>query len=540
MSSSSSPPPNAEFKAANAAANDPESWRCDECFCRNKKEDIICVVCEAPNPNLSAEDVERLKKKKEEEKNKLISMFHTNDDNNSAAPKPTGFGVSTGAAPPSATTFTFGQPQTTTSPEAGKPFVFGAPTANDAAGSSNAQTISPPSATPSFMFGAPSTTSAGSSANTTPITFGSAPAAAAPAGLGFVPTLGDDKKNDEKLKELSDKPDLENEDLLHLGKHSLSRDGYSSYCSWSGTELFGEIDDIYNSVHAICAVYVHGSGECEQLGLGDAVLERRKPTSIDKICMSTLGYKISVTHIAVGALHTLALDATSGKVFSWGCNDDGALGRLGPENQPRPIDGMEGVAVRSIAAGDNHSTFLDDLGRVWLCGTYKDSAGYLGFPNFIKGMSAEPLKRSYDPVRVPGLGTSTSRAVAIASGANHTVVAVESSRGGRGSTAAKSRILEVYAWGNDEFGQLGHGGVEMRILLEEAVLLKHTRRAKRATSYKLHPHPLSWNKKERGPLDRVYASANCTFLVTEEGKVFGCGLNNFAQLGLGQTTAEPI
>ncbi|KAF4680763.1 hypothetical protein FOZ60_013001 [Perkinsus olseni] len=353
MSSSSSPPPNAEFKAANAAANDPE------------------------------------------------------------APKPTGFGVSAEAAPPSATTFTFGQPQTTSSPEDGKPFVFGAPTANEAAG------YPLPSATPSFVFGAPSTTSAGSSANTTPITFGSAPAAAAPAGSGFVPTLGDDKKSDEKLKELSDKPDLENEDLLHLG-----------------------------------SVYVHGSGECEQLGLGDAVLERRKPTSIDKICMSTLGYKISVTQIAVGALHTLALDATSGKVFSWGCNDDGALGRLGPENQPRPIDGMEGVAVRSIAAGDNHSTFLDDLGRVWLCGTYKDSAGYLGFPDFIKGMSAEPLKRSYDPVRVPGLGTSTSRAVAIASGANHTVVAVESSRGGRSSTAAKSRILEVYAWGNDEFGQL--------------------------------------------------------------------------------------
>ncbi|KAF4683923.1 hypothetical protein FOZ62_031889, partial [Perkinsus olseni] len=86
----------------------------------------------------------------------------------------------------------------------------------------------------------------------------------------------------------------------------------------------------------------------------------------------------------------------------------------------------------------------------------------------------------------------------------------------------------------------GTEAVEMRTLLEEAVLLKHTRRAKRATSYKLHPHPLSWNKKERGPLDRVYASANCTFLVTEEGKVFGCGLNNFAQLGLGKTTAEPI
>ncbi|EER11581.1 pheromone response protein, putative, partial [Perkinsus marinus ATCC 50983] len=57
--------------------------------------------------------------------------------------------------------------------------------------------------------------------------------------------------------------------------------------------------------------------------------------------MSTLGHKIAVTQIAVGALHTLALDATSGMVYSWGCNDDGALGRLGQENQPRRIDGLE-------------------------------------------------------------------------------------------------------------------------------------------------------------------------------------------------------
>lgn len=33
-----------------------------------------------PNPNLSAEDVERLKKEKEEQKKKLISMFHSSAD----------------------------------------------------------------------------------------------------------------------------------------------------------------------------------------------------------------------------------------------------------------------------------------------------------------------------------------------------------------------------------------------------------------------------------------------------------------------------
>jgi len=32
-------------------------------------------------------------------------------------------------------------------------------------------------------------------------------------------------------------------------------------------------------------------------------------------------------------MHTLALTA-EGKLYSWGCNDDKALGRLGPENEP--------------------------------------------------------------------------------------------------------------------------------------------------------------------------------------------------------------
>mmetsp|Transcript_5788 Transcript_5788/g.4797 ORF Transcript_5788/g.4797 Transcript_5788/m.4797 type:complete len:89 (+) Transcript_5788:1-267(+) len=79
-----------------------------------------------------------------------------------------------------------------------------------------------------------------------------------------MPTIDTLKNNEEKLKDLTEKPDIDNENLIHMG-----------------------------------SVYVHGSGECDQLGLGDAVLERRKPTSIDKICMSTLGYKISVTQIAV-------------------------------------------------------------------------------------------------------------------------------------------------------------------------------------------------------------------------------------------------
>eukprot|EP00971_Amphidinium_carterae_P059528 1177206-Amphidinium_carterae.1 len=67
-------------------------------------------------------------------------------------------------------------------------------------------------------------------------------------------------------------------------------------------------------------VFVHGSGECDQLGLGDHQRERQKPTVVQSLSAE------SITTLSCGALHTLCVTA-DGRLFSWGCNDDGALGR---------------------------------------------------------------------------------------------------------------------------------------------------------------------------------------------------------------------
>ena len=40
---------------------------------------------------------------------------------------------------------------------------------------------------------------------------------------------------------------------------------------------------------------------------------------------------IRISKICCGSQHNLAL-SNEGKVYSWGCNDDGALGRIGVEN----------------------------------------------------------------------------------------------------------------------------------------------------------------------------------------------------------------
>jgi len=51
-------------------------------------------------------------------------------------------------------------------------------------------------------------------------------------------------------------------------------------------------------------------------------------------------------------MHTVAL-ASDGSIFTWGCNDDKALGRPGAENVPLKVE--FDFKADAIAAGDCHS-----------------------------------------------------------------------------------------------------------------------------------------------------------------------------------------
>ena len=72
-------------------------------------------------------------------------------------------------------------------------------------------------------------------------------------------------------------------------------------------------------------------------------------------------------------MHTLAL-TSNGTLFSWGCNDDGALGRLGDENVPMRVDGALDVPTTDISSGDCHSiAYNTELNTVFYWGSYKVS-----------------------------------------------------------------------------------------------------------------------------------------------------------------------
>lgn len=104
-----------------------------------------------------------------------------------------------------------------------------------------------------------------------------------------------------------------------------------------------------------------------------------------------------VKYVTAGPRHSVAVNK-EGKVFSWGDNCEGVLGRQCDsktffhhamsrrhcEPTPAPIDGLDGVNVVSSCAagtfgqhkGAGHTLFLDDQGKVYSCGLNRN--GQLG------------------------------------------------------------------------------------------------------------------------------------------------------------------
>ena len=78
-----------------------------------------------------------------------------------------------------------------------------------------------------------------------------------------------------------------------------------------------------------------------------------------------------IIKLACGGEHTLAL-SSNGVVFSWGCNDDGALGRKGQENIPLRVAGTLNEPVTELSAGDCHSiVYNTDTNVIYFWGCYR-------------------------------------------------------------------------------------------------------------------------------------------------------------------------
>jgi len=118
--------------------------------------------------------------------------------------------------------------------------------------------------------------------------------------------------------------------------------------------------------------------------------------------------------------------SSAGKVYSWGCNDDGALGRPGVENKPMLVDLP--CPVDMISAGDSHSLFCNSQnGVIYMTGVYR---------NILKGNMSPVFKT---PVRLGEREFQYQKIEKMISGVNHSFVLISG---------------KAYAWGDPECGVL--------------------------------------------------------------------------------------
>lgn len=132
-----------------------------------------------------------------------------------------------------------------------------------------------------------------------------------------------------------------------------------------------------------------------ELGLG--ATSRDRNVKRPRLNVHLLAGKVGIVDVAVGGMHVAALDK-EGKVWTWGVNDQGSLGRDTKvtmdatmkdssmedsdsedeellnvlESKPGPVEGFpEGVKVVKLACGDSISVAIADDGMVYSWGTFR-------------------------------------------------------------------------------------------------------------------------------------------------------------------------
>ncbi|RUS20169.1 regulator of chromosome condensation 1/beta-lactamase-inhibitor protein II [Endogone sp. FLAS-F59071] len=225
-------------------------------------------------------------------------------------------------------------------------------------------------------------------------------------------------------------------------------------------------------------VFVFGNGEIGQLGLGDITVERKKPYPVPTL------ENEEVVDVVAGGLHTIAI-TKEGKLWSWGCNDQRALGRSGLETVPGLVENLDGIHIVKVACGGSITAALSREGKVYCWGTYRASDGQLGFSY---NADVQDVPTLFQPL------TKTT-VVDIVSGADHLL--------------ALTSQGEVYGWGNGQQNQLGRRIIERRKangLIPERLRLKS--------------------------IVKLGTGGYHSFAVDAFGQLWAWGLNNYYQCGL--------
>ncbi|PPD84666.1 hypothetical protein GOBAR_DD18411 [Gossypium barbadense] len=295
-----------------------------------------------------------------------------------------------------------------------------------------------------------------------------------------------------------------------------------------------------------------GRGEDGQLGHGDAE-DRLSPTRLSALDGHDI---ISIT---CGADHTIAYSLSNAEVYSWGWGD---FGRLGHGNSsdlftPQPIKALHGLRIKQIACGDSHCLAVTMEGEVQSWG--RNQNGQLGLgttedspvPQKIKAFQGISIKMvaagaehtaaiskegalygwGWGRYGNLGLGDRNDRLVPekvstlneekmnmVACGWRHTI--------------SVSVIGGLYTYGWSKYGQLGHGDFEDHLVPYKVEALADSSIKQQA----ILSDNSSASNMQTARVIMISGGWRHTMALTSDGKLYGWGWNKFGQVGVGENT----
>jgi regulator of chromosome condensation len=259
------------------------------------------------------------------------------------------------------------------------------------------------------------------------------------------------------------------------------------------------------------AVLTFGSGDCGQLALGTDDKDLMVP--YPRVVYSLRDKRVVM--VACGGLHNVVCTA-NGSVYTWGCNDDGSLGRLtkgeGEEQVPARVELPHGEKIIQVAAGDCQSMAVSLSGAVYGWGCYKDKEGKQWFEATRDSKPTHCKRAQKTPQRVPGLNSVSQ----VACGASYNIAMLADG--------------SVMSWGIGECGELSRAAPPLKGSDGEYSFEPISR-------MHLTPGPMHSEDSVSKPFSGVKAIGcglyHAFLIMAIDAKVFAVGLNNYGQLGLG-------
>jgi regulator of chromosome condensation len=158
------------------------------------------------------------------------------------------------------------------------------------------------------------------------------------------------------------------------------------------------LPDINSAATQKLQIYVFGEGSAGELGLGTKSADGKKVVDVRRPRLNGKLEPLGIVQIAVGGMHCAVLTANN-MIFTWGVNDQGALGRETTqegkmvdvtaddqsgdnsglnlsEAEPRVVDSkhfLEDTKFANLYAGDSTTFALTTTGLVYGWGTFRVS-----------------------------------------------------------------------------------------------------------------------------------------------------------------------